>query len=102
MENNKKTIKEVRDQYFGKSGDIESESILIDNNADKQEGHISIWSNKNDIAKILDRCGSMVIDYKEQGGGYSIKISRKAFRGVSYAFKKIGGKTEDDDNDEQA
>lgn len=96
MNKSTKTLKQVRELYHGKSGDIESESILVDANADKKDGFITIWSDNNDIAKILDRCSSMVLEYKEQGGGYSIKINRKAFRGLSYAFKRVDNKLSKD------
>lgn len=99
---NKKTLKEVREQYHGKGGDSESESILVAANADKRDGFVTIWSDNNDISKILDRCSTMVLEYTEQGGGYAIKIDRKAFRGLSFAFKKIDGKTKKDVQDEES
>jgi hypothetical protein len=89
---NKQTIKELREQFSGKGGDQESESILVDANADKKEGFLTVWSDNATIAKILDRCGSLVLDYHKQGGGYSLKIDRRAFRGLAYSFKRVDNK----------
>ena len=85
---NKMTLKELKTQFKGKGGDPEAESIVIDSNFDKKDGTVSVWSNKMDVAKIIDRCEKDIISFAVQGNGVSFVIDRKAFRGVVCSFRK--------------
>lgn len=86
-------LQEIKNRFAGKGG-IESESVLCDNNFDRDEGVVSFWSNKGDLAKVIDRCGSMIKRISPVGNGFQLFIDRKAFRGIHCAFKKIDNKGE--------
>lgn len=87
-------FKEIADTFHGKGGGPESESHLNDSVADRREGFVSVWSDKNDVAKIINRCGDKILSATPMGGGVQIKICTSAFRGIEYAFKKIGANDE--------
>lgn len=88
------TLDEVQKHFKGKGGtNPESESILVDNGADKAEGFVTLWSNRAEAAKIIERCGSMVTKFNATEDGVSLVIDRKAFRGLQYAFKTVRGGT---------
>ena len=87
----KKTLEELSADFKGK-GSIESESVLVDSNGDKAEGYVSVWSNKSDATKIIARCKNSILRYEELGDGVQLFIDRKAFRGLVYAFRQVGGK----------
>jgi hypothetical protein len=80
-------IDRIIENYKGKGGDEEAECILIDNNADKKEGYVSVWGCNHNIAKIAERCRKDIITIDENCGGVSLTIKRRAFRGVVYAFR---------------
>ncbi len=87
--NNKPSLKEIRDHFKGKGGGPESESHIVDCNADKKDGFVWVYSNKADATKIIDRCGDAIIDYSFLDSGVQLKIDRKAFRGVHCAFRNV-------------
>lgn len=87
----KKTLEELSASFKGK-GSAESESVLVDNNGDKTEGYVSVWSNKADATKIISRCKNSIIRYEELGDGVQLFIDRKAFRGIVYAFRSVKDK----------
>jgi len=86
------TLDQVLEQFKGKGGDIEAESILNDSNWDKKEGTVSFWSNKADAAKVIERCRNSIISFCLEGAGVHLIIDRKAFRGAHCAFRKVGGR----------
>ena len=83
------SIDEAYNRFKGKGGNPESESILNDSNGNKQEGIVYFWSNKCDIAKIIDKCGKAIKSCEVVGDGIQFTIERRAFRGMHGAFKKI-------------
>jgi len=84
------SLDEIKSEFKGKGGtNPESESILVDNGADKAEGFVTIWSNRSDISKIIERCGTLVKSFNATESGAFLKIDRKAFRGIQYSFKTI-------------
>ena len=86
--NKKITLDELYAMYKGKGGGPESESIIIDSNIDRKDGYVSIWSNKGDVAKIIERCKKDIISFEYKGDGVNFNINRKAFRGVHCAFRR--------------
>ena len=85
----KPSLKEVRDHFKGKGGGPESESHIVDCNADKKDGFVWVYSNKADATKIIDRCGDAILDYSFLDSGVQLKIARKAFRGIHCAFRNV-------------
>ena len=88
MNNKTKTIDEILNLFKGKGGDPESESVLLDSNHDKKDGFVSFYSNKSDAAKVIERCKEGIISFELIGDGVQLKIDRKWFRGMVFAFKK--------------
>lgn len=86
------TLDDVLEQFKGKGGNPEAESILNDSNFDKKEGTVSFWSNKADAAKVIERCRNSIISFMMVGCGVQLTIDRKAFRGAHCAFRKVGGR----------
>ncbi|SRR3990167_8766954 len=86
-------IQQLKDHFKGKGGDGEAESILNDSNMDKKKGTVSVWSNKVDAFKILERCSNSVISFQIIGDGIQMEIDRKAFRGIHCAFRNVKAKT---------
>ena len=86
--NEKPSLNEVKSYFKGKGGGPEGESHIIDANADKKEGFVWFYSNKADAAKVIDRCAKDILDYHFLDSGIQLKIARKAFRGMQYAFRK--------------
>ena len=84
-----KTVDEVIATFKGKGGDEEAECILVDNNADKKQGYVTVWGCNHNIAKIADRCRKSVIKIEGNQDGVSLTIKRNAFRGVVYAFRNV-------------
>jgi hypothetical protein len=87
--NEKPTLKELSKHFKGKGGGPESESHILDCNADKKEGFVWVYSNKADAAKIIDRCANAILDYSFIDSGVQLKIDRKAFRGIHCAFRNV-------------
>jgi hypothetical protein len=85
--NNKPSLDEIAAMFKGKGGNEESESILNDSNMDKKDGIVSVWSNKADAAKIIERCKGGIKNYELCGGGIKLDIDRKLFRGLWCAFR---------------
>jgi len=84
------TLEEVKSAFKGKGGtNIESENILVDSGADKAEGFLTVWGNRAEITKIIDRCGKMVTKFDATEEGAFLTIDRKAFRGLEYCFKRV-------------
>lgn len=90
-----RTIDDVHKKFKGKGGGPDAESILVDSNFDKKQGYVTVWTNKKDAAHLIERCKECIIDFHEtspgdekDGGGVMLKINRKAFRGIVYAFRK--------------
>lgn len=84
------TLIDIKAAFKGKGGtNPESENILVDNGADKSEGFVTIWGNRAEIAKIIDRCGHLVQKFNATEEGASLTIDRKAFRGLEYCFKRV-------------
>ena len=82
------TVDDIIKKYKNKKGDIESETILIDNNADRKYNNtVSIWGCSSDISKIANRCRNHIVSIRDDADGCSLEIDRKAFRGVLYAFR---------------
>ncbi len=88
-ETKKPSIDEILASFKGKGGNPESESIIVDSNHDKKEGFVSVWSNKADAAKIIERCRNSIKDYYLLGDGVQLVIDRKAFRGILCAFRQV-------------
>ena len=86
---NKPTLKEIASHFKGKGGGPESESHIVDCNADKKDGFVWVYSNKADATKIIDRCGPAILDYRFLDSGVQLQIDRKAFRGIHCAFRNI-------------
>ena len=86
----KPSLDEVKAYFKGKGGGPEGESHIIDANADKKEGFVWVYSTKSDATKIIDRCGTAILDYSFlDGQGVQLKIARKAFRGIHCAFRNV-------------
>jgi len=86
----KVTVDDIIKKYKNKKGDIESETILIDNNADRKETNtVSVWGCTADIANIAARCRDQIVSIRDDSDGCSLEINRKAFRGVLYAFRNV-------------
>ena len=86
----KHTLSELKTMFKGKGGGPEGESHVVDCNADKEEGYVSFYSTKADVAKVIDRCEGSIIDYELLGdSGVQFKIDRKAFRGLHCAFRRV-------------
>ena len=84
------SLEEIKNEFKGKGGaNTESENILVDNGADRSEGFVSIWGNRTEIAKIIDRCGNMIKKFDATENGANLIIDRKAFRGIEYCFRKV-------------
>ena len=84
------SLEEVKAAFKGKGGlNPESENILVDSGADKAEGFLTVWGNRAEIAKIIDRCGRLVTKFDATEDGAHLTIDRKAFRGLEYCFKKV-------------
>lgn len=81
------SLDEILELYKGKGGNPESESVLVDSNLDKKAGFVSVWSNKNDAAKIISRCRDSIVFFEMVGDGVQLHIDRKAFRGMVYCFR---------------
>lgn len=87
-------LQELSELFKNKSGGPEAESTLSDSKFDKD--FVSVWSCKSDIGKIIARCGSYIksfdVTYDPSGeaSGCHLLVDRKAFRGISYAFKRRG------------
>lgn len=86
-QNKKLTLDEVCEMFRGKGGDPESENVIVDNNTDKKDGFVTVWGNKADIAKLIDRTKPNIIKFELVGNGVQLYIDRKAFRGIVNAFK---------------
>ena len=80
-------VDEVIKSFKGKGGDPEAEAIIIDNNTDKKDGYVTVWGCNHNIAKIAERCRKHIVQIDGNKDGVSLKIDRKAFRGLVYAFR---------------
>ena len=88
--NMKVTVEDIIKKYKNKKGDIEAETILIDNNMDKREQNtVSVWGCTSDISKIASRCKDQIVSIRDDKDGCTLEIDRKAFRGVLYAFRSV-------------
>jgi len=85
----KPTLEEVHEMFKGKGGNEESETILNDSNIEKKEGYVSVWSNKADAAKIIERCKNSIRSFQLVSGGVQLEIDRRAFRGIICSFRRI-------------
>ena len=86
----KVTVDDIIKKYKNKKGDIESETILIDNNADRKHSNtVSVWGCTSDISKIAARCRDQIVSIRDDADGCSLEINRRAFRGVVYAFRNV-------------
>ena len=82
-------IDEVIRRFKGKGGDDEAETILIDNNADRKDGLVTVWGCNHNIAKVAMRCRKAIVKCRVDPDGASLTIERRAFRGVVYAFRNV-------------
>jgi hypothetical protein len=82
------TLAEVKQHFKGKGGGPEAESHIIDANADRKEDFVWFYSNKSDASKVIERCENDILGYSFLDSGIQLKIARKAFRGLEYAFRK--------------
>mgnify|MGYP001582756570 CR=1 FL=1 len=82
-----KKFEEIANLFRGKGGNEEAESLINDCNSDKKDGYVTVWSNKSDAAKIIDRCKNDIQEIIPQGDGVQIVINRRAFRGIACAFR---------------
>lgn len=75
------------DRYSGRSGGNDAETIITWSKG----GTVTVWSTCGaDIARILRRCGSGLLDFQEfDAGGGSIRMNfdASAVRGPEGAFK---------------
>ena len=83
------TIDEVIERFKGKGGDEEAETILVDNNADKRSGLVTVWGCNHNIAKVAMRCRKAIVECRVDESGASLTIERRAFRGVVCAFRNV-------------
>ena len=82
------TVDDIIKKYKNKKGDAESETILIDNNADRKETNtVSVWGCTADISRIASRCRNAIVSIRDDADGCSLEIDRRAFRGVVFAFR---------------
>ena len=82
----------LRARCSGKKGDSDSETVLSRSADEEDQGFVAVFSARGaDIARIIDRCGSQILWYHEEGEGESVdlKISTKVFRGIEYAFTPV-------------
>ena len=77
----------IIETFKGKGGDIEAESILLDNNFDRKEGYVQVYAHGKWAAIIAKRCRSAIISAKIHKEAVDFKIKRSAFRGIHTAFK---------------
>ena len=82
-------IDEVIERFKGKGGDEEAETILVDNNADKRAGLVTVWGCNHNIAKVAMRCRKAIVACRVDESGASLTIERRAFRGVVCAFRNV-------------
>jgi len=82
-------IDEVIERFKGKGGDEEAETILVDNNADKRAGLVTVWGCNHNIAKVAMRCRKAIVECRVDESGASLTIERRAFRGVVCAFRNV-------------
>jgi len=82
-----KKINEIKLRWKGKGGGPEAETTISDSKMDKNCVHV--WSCTSDVAKIIDRCGSAILNIREDCDGVHFEIDRSAFRGAPYAFKVL-------------
>ena len=86
----KVTVDDIIKKYKNKKGDSESETILIDNNADRKATNtVSVWGCTADISRIASRCRNAIVSIRDDADGCSLEIDRKAFRGVVFAFRNV-------------
>ena len=86
----KVTIDEIIKKYKNKKGDIEAETILIDNNQDRKDKNtVSVWGCTSDISKIASRCRNQIVSIRDDDDGCTLEIDRRAFRGVLYSFRNV-------------
>ncbi len=80
----------IRERYEGFRSDPESESILLHSKEDCKDGFVVVWAGfGRDIRHIIDRIDhEYILSATCRGVGVEFRISREAFRGVGYAFKK--------------
>jgi alpha-mannosidase len=83
------SLKDLKTHFKGKGGGPESESHVLDSNMDKKDGYVYVYSDKADVAKIIDRCEKSIISYSFLGSGVQFKIKREAFRGIHCAFRNV-------------
>ena len=84
------TYEDLIKKYKNKKGDIEAETVLIDNNMDRKASNtVSVWGCNSDISKIASRCKDAIISIRDDGDGCSLEIDRRAFRGIVYAFRNV-------------
>ena len=82
------TVDDIIKKYKNKKGDIESETILIDNNEERRTSNtVSVWGCTADMSKIAKRCRNAIISIQDDGHGCTLEIDRRAFRGVLFAFR---------------
>lgn len=82
---NDKELDKLHSEFKGKGGGPESESQISDSKLDKNV--VEVWSCNKDVSTIIDRCRPHIRSTTRRGGGVSLIIDRKAFRGIPYAFK---------------
>lgn len=96
----KPTLDELVALFKGKGGGPEGETVLVDNNEDKKDGFITVWSDTASAAKIIQRCKKDIIDYNYESDGVMLKIDRRAYRGSWCAFRSTKDETTDEDSKE--
>lgn len=88
MKPTKEILDQIAQEYKGTTGGPEGETIIVDASADKKDGFVTVWSNKADATKIIERCRDSIISIRKDSNGVLLKIERCAFRGPVCAFRK--------------
>jgi len=77
-------LMKIYEEFKGKGGNPEAESVCVDSKLDKET--ISIWSSKSDVARIIKRCEKGIISARKLGDGIQFEIDRNYFRGIEYCL----------------
>ncbi len=78
---------EIRERYFGTSGDSEAETILAASKIELKEGYFTLFSSNKDISKFIERAPDKILSVRDYGHGVRLKIDKKALRGFHYCLK---------------
>jgi len=84
--------KALIEEFKGHRGDRESETVIILNRADEEDGYITFWSNRGvHVARLLARAGSGVSSYGREGGGLWLSFRQEVVRSPELLLKNLDG-----------